>query len=411
MRDPEGGEPCRAKVVVPHRNPWLFGAIALVSAAYVSFCAAFSGGMMLVMAVYTSAMLLWGWWRRNWRPRRVAAIAEGSTAGLRLDGALVPRETLRDGVLVPRHGAPLLVRIRRRARPAIELEMEDEGAARGLLRALGLDVGHAVATFRAGSRFVRYQAPLLVGFGVLMVAAMGWMGGSSALGISPDRALHGTLAVLAVGVLALLPIAVPSTIVVGADGLVIRWLGSQRVVPFAEVVGLELRPVRFLDTVMLEVKQRSGRVDAIALHPRTADAEAVLLRLREAMALKRGEACAGVSVEGLARRGRALPAWIASLRAIGAGAHATHRDAAVAPESLWRVVEDAAVDGEARAAAAVALTSDLDDAGRSRLRAAARSIAAPRLRIALDAAAGADEAALAEALAALEEDEARGTAR
>ncbi len=51
-----------------------------------------------------------------------------------------------------------------------------------------------------------------------------------------------------------------------------------------------------------------------------------------------------------------------------------------------------------RIAAAAAVAPSLDDAGKARLRVAAEATASPELRVALEAAAAADEEAMAEAL-------------
>lgn len=72
-------------------------------------------------------------------------------------------------------------------------------------------------------------------------------------------------------------------------------------------------------------------------------------------------------------------------------------------EGLLDVVEDAARPQEERIAAASELARDLDDRSRSRLRIAAASFAKPRIRIALEEAAGAsDDTELEAALATLE---------
>ena len=57
---------------------------------------------------------------------------------------------------------------------------------------------------------------------------------------------------------------------------------------------------------------------------------------------------------------------------------------AVPVEVLWRVVEDPTAATTARAGAAFALRSTLDDDGKARLRIVADACAAPKLRVALD---------------------------
>ena len=104
-------------------------------------------------------------------------------------------------------------------------------------------------------------------------------------------------------------------------------------------------------------------------------------------------------------RGDRTPAeWLLGLRRLGSGAEAGPRNAAIASDTLWRIVENAGSKPSVRAAAAVAL--DLDESERARLRSIAAGTTAPKLRIALNAVSGdGDEAAIAEALAELEAEE------
>jgi hypothetical protein len=90
----------------------------------------------------------------------------------------------------------------------------------------------------------------------------------------------------------------------------------------------------------------------------------------------------------LERRGRDAKAWADALRALGAGATASHRTPAIRDDTLWAVVEDESASLEARAAAAVAVVSGGAEEARTRLRIAALG-AAPRIRIAFEATADA----------------------
>ena len=77
----------------------------------------------------------------------------------------------------------------------------------------------------------------------------------------------------------------------------------------------------------------------------------------------------------------------------------SYRDRAMpAIEELWKMVEDPACAPDRRVAAATTLRGALDDDGRTRLRVAAEATAAPRVRIALTAAAEDDDDKLAQAL-------------
>ena len=175
-----------------------------------------------------------------------------------------------------------------------------------------------------------------------------------------------------VAALAYLPIVADRVrVTVGADGLRVRpVLGRARFVPFAS-----------LDTT-------SVGDGTLALHLR--DGATVTLRaIRDARALAHIEE--QVALHGgreldpgpLARAGRTTRAWISDLRAVSEGS-ASFRSLAIPRDSLWNAVEDAAAPPSARAAAAVALRDALSDDERARLRAVARTCAAPHLRVALE---------------------------
>jgi hypothetical protein len=70
----------------------------------------------------------------------------------------------------------------------------------------------------------------------------------------------------------------------------------------------------------------------------------------------------------------------------------------VPSEHLWRVVEASSAQAEERVAAAFALSTCEGDEVRGRFRVAAQAVANLRLRVALEAAARGDEAALEGAL-------------
>ena len=125
-------------------------------------------------------------------------------------------------------------------------------------------------------------------------------------------------------------------------------------------------------------------------------------RIQEAMeTYRRGDAEGDAAL--VRRNGRDLGAWINALRSLGAGSNADLRTAPLPRERLFRIVESPTAAAGERAAAAVALGTELDEEGRARLRSAAEATAAPKLRIAIEqAAASADEEALREALSALE---------
>ena len=86
------------------------------------------------------------------------------------------------------------------------------------------------------------------------------------------------------------------------------------------------------------------------------------------------------------------------------GEQTAYRQPAMPPELMWRVLEDPGAPPTARAGAAFALRSLLDEEGRVRMVRIAESCAAPPLRVALDRIASeGDEDAIVDALDPLED--------
>ena len=191
---------------------------------------------------------------------------------------------------------------------------------------------------------------------------------------------------------------------VGADGLLIAVRGAGRFIPYADIRRLARyeAPQGKYRSYGLELHLAAGEPSRIRLDMGVTDRiDAIERQIRNGMDRSRNGR-APPDTELLARGDRPVAAWIQSLRAMGTGANATHRTAPVLPERLWRVLENHHAAPESRAAAAVALAAlDSDDA-RKRLRAAARTAVAPKLRIAIEAAAAEQHDALLEALTAVE---------
>jgi hypothetical protein len=107
----------------------------------------------------------------------------------------------------------------------------------------------------------------------------------------------------------------------------------------------------------------------------------------------------------LARGKRTGSEWLEALR--GLGSIATYRSISMHAEDLLRVLDDTQANPTARAAAAVALAASGSAKSTSRLRIVASSMANPRMRVALEKIAdGDDDDDLAEALEELEKLEA-----
>ena len=326
---------------------------------------------------------------------------EGLLAGGRL---LVPAAEVRAGFVVPDGGHGPRVRIQRRMKLPFEVRVRDEAEARELLRALGLDATQRAATFSTPSRAMsdpKWSVILGVGFTLFFIA----------FGI-----LRSTLGFRGSGVQ--LPIVATylafmfltrTSITVGADGILRSWLGKKEFWSYGDIESVR----SFLDSSFwrkqkwqgIELVLRSGQTVRIPVSSKQtfqqSNLDLINERIREAMESHRlGDAAAETAL--LARQTRSVPDWVQSLRAIGSGAHVDHRTAPVAPERLFQIVEDPSLSASARAGAAVALGASLDAEGKVRLKGAAGATAAPKLRIAIEAAASGDDAVLIEALSAIE---------
>jgi hypothetical protein len=332
---------------------------------------------------------------------RVERIVRVTPDALQIGDWSIPRESLRDARIVPFGNGAFFVRITRRG-PRIELGVLDRDEGRSLLRALGFDVSQTITTFVGGSRLFSGSTARMgftaLGF-VVALFALGFLLESSpvvwALGM---RLFALTFLTTFVGAM------IPSRIDVGADGVLIRWLGTKRFLPLANI--------RTLDELVSGSNQRPAGVlltmdDGTKISIPMMSGRELLERIQEGIETQaRGSVAAAAAL--LARRDRDVRAWIQDLRAIGAGTNVDLRTAPVNPDHLWRIVESHGAAPEERAAAAVALGPSLDDGGKQRLRVAVEAVADERLRVAIVAAAKSEEgedAALEEALGAVSEEE------
>ena len=402
------------ELVLVRRNRWLMASAAAATLFAVAAPVLFGLGSHLELS-FLATFIAYRAWSSNLWPRITRVAARADAAGLRLGELHVPRAELRAGVVLPAH--PPRVRLHRRLRLPIEIELASADEGRALLRALGLGASQKVVVFRALSRAVarkRNGALVLAIFFAFYAAVTAWVNsrGPAAPG-APE--LVAMLGILALAVVFLLP----ARLSVGADGVALRWFGRERFLAYGDILGVHRYGrerqigdgLRFAG-VMLEL--RSGETVPIPIAQAKANEEGSFIveeRIREALEAHRHGGLAADSA-ALRRGQREVSAWVSALRALGAGANADMRTAPLPPERLFRIVEDPASGSADRAAAAVALGSDLDDAGRARLRLAAAGVAGPRLRAALETAASqAEQVALEAALAEVEQEEATARAR
>jgi hypothetical protein len=205
---------------------------------------------------------------------------------------------------------------------------------------------------------------------------------------------------------------------VAADGLYARWGRDVRFVPIAEVDSAQATlteeggdarvatKVALRDGKHMELVLRGGRGRQTAT---VGDAEvrAEVLARRVNAAVKAHRERVGTPARrertvGLLERGdRSVDEWLEGLRGLASEAR-SFRNAAGGLETVWDVLERPDSLPQHRAAAAAALAPALDGEGRRRLRVAAELSSVPKVRVALEAAAEGDDAALRAALEDLE---------
>lgn len=337
--------------------------------------------------------------------RDVEGDIEGGKEGLSAGGRLlVAGEQIRAGFVVPDHRRGPRVRIQRKRQLPVEIRVHDEAEGRALLRALGLDATQRAATFSTPSRVLTDPLWSIV-FGVGFAAIFLLLGVFTRSIGSHGSGLQLPILAAYLGFMFL----TRTKVTVGADGILRSWLGKKEFWSYGEIESVR----QFTDHSFwrkqkwqgVELVLRSGATVRIPVASKQwrnqSSLDLIIERIREAMESHRqGDPAADTAL--LARQARPVSAWIQSLRAIGSGANADHRTAPVEPERLFRIVEDPSAAPSARAGAAVALSASLDRAGKVRLKGAADATAAPKLRVAIEAAAAGDDAALAEALSAIE---------
>jgi hypothetical protein len=403
--DPDGGEERvafpRARIRAEPRRDTLHAGLAAALLAMTGgmfFVGGFVGAIGWLLAVVAPAFGLLAWQRAH-TPSGGAKI-EASPAGLFSAGKrLVAREDIKRAVVIANEGgAGALVSIQRRRGFFVAVEVPSEEEGQRLVSALGVSAEQRTAEFLVDSPLAARLpvAALLASLVALVAVSFVGLANGHFEAFAP---LLGWYALF-------LAWARPTVVTIGTDGVLLSYFGKETLVPFSEMVGC----ARDSGGLCFQLSSgRSVRVRAAwtALQKssrtqpelRSADAylDALEARIRQAR-----QAAGGADVAALDRKERPIAAWLAHLRALTLREAKGFRDAPVVPEALWKTVENGHAEPAVRAAAAVALGPSLDDDGRARLRVAAGTVAAPRLRVALSAAADGDEEALSSALAELE---------
>jgi hypothetical protein len=332
-------------------------------------------------------------WRRNPGATERPAHARANARGLFIDGRLVLESVrIKGGWLQPRSGGPPLVRVcGRGAGRDVDLAVRDSEAGRALLRALEVDPTRVLAHYWTMARPL--GAPRILACAAVAISLM------LASGVVVG---HSAPAVLALAVVALvvfvIGVGMPTHVSVGADGVLLEWLGTTRFVRWSSVAAIEA----FGQGVVLALEKGEWLTLRTPAAPERhhPERDAMIERMHVAWRAH-DKARSGDSVARLvSRAGGRTREWVRAIRGIATSWNG-YRTVGVPAERLWRVVEDPAAERASRTGAALALAPSLDATGQSRLYAAASSCAEPRLRIALTmAATAAGATALDEDLAA-----------
>lgn len=190
------------------------------------------------------------------------------------------------------------------------------------------------------------------------------------------------LVVLALYGLIALPLVVPQKIAIGEDGVLLRWAGRRRFIPFAAIHEARMTPLG------VELSLIDGREVEIRVTQRadgeTANRRALLERIEEGVEAHRRRLPAEDEAL-LERNNRPIDEWIREMDRLGAGDVLGYRAIAIARERLWAVLENPSASPSAREGAALALRARLDDDEAERLRTIGKKSASPHLRVALEA--------------------------
>lgn len=321
-----------------------------------------------------------------------------SEEGIRPAGdRFIPRDEIAQALFQPRTGGRPTVRCLGRSQETLfEVEVEDEEEGEELLSALGKDASHVRTEFRVASPHANGVAGIGVNIvlTVLLFIAGCWLAGATgfAAAMVPWAAMVAWLVSLNLN----------QIVEVGVDGVLVRWAGRRRFIPFEDIgSGKVTEPGCF------ELELRNGKTWRVWASERNGHREAVMQiaalasRFYEARRAYLDGARAVDLATYVARGEREIAEWRAELtRLHDPETRGGYRVPGARGEDLWRVVEDTTAPEDARAGAAIALRNEAG--AHPRLRVAAEAVASPRLRVALERAADpeAEEAALDEALEA-----------
>lgn len=361
--------------------------------------------------------------RRSSKTDELVVNASGVHVGGKLlaaRGDLVAGTTWRE-----RNGATYVRLARGGLSPAVDLKVQDLADGRRLLHALQLDATQSASTFTIGAVSTTHQRATRWVAGAVTLAVLALVGGGFVVARSlqapgPFFSIMPVLLSFAAFGAARSSASVARA-VVGADGVYLRWLWQKQFIPIERIESAmvvehartqwqsERLVVRLHlvgnETWDIPAWSSGGRRRSRITDDMRARADMLAARINQAIEGGGGQATALLRDPTVLERGeRAIGEWVVALKKLHRDADG-YREPGSALDQLWAVLEDVKAKAEQRAATAVALSPHLDDEGRKRVRIAAQAAVAPRLRVALEAAADEDEAELESALEAVAEAE------
>ncbi len=261
------------------------------------------------------------------RSRRREGRLFADERGLWFEGQLLAaRSEMVTASAVPRDHGGAVVRVEHPGRRRAELVLPHLAAARELLRVLGFDGGQQALVVRLPSRLVCDQAARErfrgLPFGVTAVAALVIVG---SFGL---RAPAFTGAIVLLWALAMLSflgaLLAPAALVIGADGVLLRWAGRGQYIPYSDIRvihGLIDTPRRERDLLGVQIALAHGA----PLRLWTSNAAQVYERLDEAVqAWWRRDAAERAALSG--RRDRGTREWLSALRELPGAASVGYRE-------------------------------------------------------------------------------------
>lgn len=328
-------------------------------------------------------------------------VVEVGRVGVVVDGKLVAdRKKVNNAAIVrdPRGlGTRILLGKKGSAQRLLTLRAPDDNAAHAIVHELGLDADASTASWSTlgGAMYASWGiwAQMFPFFFAFALAALA--------GVAQSLIPVPVAVMSFVTFYALL--FTKTNVVVGADGVLVKWLHMQRFCSFSDVEFVErlINGVRlhrkggaapFDVTIATQQQIRNDRFNVMST-----EVEALYNRVNDAMNVRNAQPDAMVASDPFLRNERTARDWLEAAKKLFEPV-AGLRSAAHTEESAWRVVADSAASEEARIGAAAALAVNTDERGKEKLRAVAENVASTRVRVAIEAAAKGDDDALVDVM-------------